>query len=203
MLNTARATRGMVTAPHHLASEAGLRVLREGGNAIEAAVAVAAALTVVYPHMNALGGDNFWLIHGPGGKVTAIDPPEGKGLNAWPMVRFEGSELRVFVGRAEKRKKELDLEPLRQQLVGETIAFRSEVFPNGGGLGALLTLDKKKGEPVLQAGAEDPATKEFQDPASLGVKISYAWMYPITCLLTLGCGILGGLIIGKKKPEGA
>ena len=73
MLQTARATRGMVTAPHHLASEAGLRVLRDGGNAIEAAVAVAAALTVVYPHMNALGGDNFWLIHGPDGKVTAID----------------------------------------------------------------------------------------------------------------------------------
>ncbi len=73
MLQTARATRGMVTSPHHLASEAGLRVLRDGGNAIEAAVAVAAALTVVYPHMNALGGDNFWLIHGPGGKITAID----------------------------------------------------------------------------------------------------------------------------------
>ncbi|MCV6593865.1 MAG: gamma-glutamyltransferase family protein [Silicimonas sp.] len=73
MQNTARATRGMVTAPHHLASEAGLRVLREGGNAIEAAVAIAATLTVVYPHMNALGGDNFWLLHGPGGRVSAID----------------------------------------------------------------------------------------------------------------------------------
>jgi gamma-glutamyltranspeptidase/glutathione hydrolase len=66
MINTARATRGMVTSPHHLASGAGLRVLTEGGNAIEAMVAAAAAIAVVYPHMNGLGGDNFWLIHVPG-----------------------------------------------------------------------------------------------------------------------------------------
>lgn len=62
MLQTARAIRGMVVAPHHLAAEAGMRVLAEGGNAIEAMVAAAAAITVVYPHMNSLGGDNFWLI---------------------------------------------------------------------------------------------------------------------------------------------
>lgn len=73
MLQTKRAFGGMVTAPHHLASLAGLRVLQEGGNAIEAMVAAAATITVVYPHMNALGGDNFWLIHSPGGDVTAID----------------------------------------------------------------------------------------------------------------------------------
>jgi gamma-glutamyltranspeptidase/glutathione hydrolase len=52
----------MVTSPHHLASEAGLRVLREGGNAIEATLAMAASLPVVYPHMNSIGGDGFWLI---------------------------------------------------------------------------------------------------------------------------------------------
>lgn len=63
MLNTPQSFGGMVTAPHHLAAQAGLSVLRDGGNAIEAAVAAAAAIAVVYPHMNALGGDNFWLIH--------------------------------------------------------------------------------------------------------------------------------------------
>ena len=73
MLETARSTRGMVVAPHHLAAEAGLAVLREGGNAIEAMVAAAAAITVAYPHMNALGGDNFWLIHEPGKTPVAID----------------------------------------------------------------------------------------------------------------------------------
>ena len=43
MLQTARGHRGMVTSPHHLASEAGLRILRDGATAVEAAVAVAAA----------------------------------------------------------------------------------------------------------------------------------------------------------------
>ncbi|WP_029584119.1 gamma-glutamyltransferase family protein [Bradyrhizobium sp. URHD0069] len=65
MLNTSRAHRGMVTSPHHLASEAGARVLREGGNAIEATVAMAAALAVVYPHMTSIGGDGFWIINVP------------------------------------------------------------------------------------------------------------------------------------------
>ncbi len=53
----------MVTSPHALASAAGLRVLQDGGTAIEAAIAVASTLAVVYPHMNAIGGDNFWLIY--------------------------------------------------------------------------------------------------------------------------------------------
>ncbi|MEX0922351.1 MAG: gamma-glutamyltransferase [Rhodovibrionaceae bacterium] len=66
MLNTPQGFGGMVTAPHHLAAQSGLSVLRDGGNAIEAAVAAAATIAVVYPHMNALGGDNFWLIHEAG-----------------------------------------------------------------------------------------------------------------------------------------
>lgn len=73
MLQTTRSYRGMVTAPHHLAARAGLRVLEDGGNAVEAMIAAAAAITVVYPHMNGLGGDNFWLIHSPGEPVSGID----------------------------------------------------------------------------------------------------------------------------------
>jgi len=73
MLHTPMATRGMVSAPHHLAAQAGLAVLREGGNAIEAAIATAAACTVVYPHMSGLGGDGFWLIHEPGKTPISID----------------------------------------------------------------------------------------------------------------------------------
>lgn len=72
MLNTPRATRGMVVAPHHLAAQAGLAVLREGGNAIEAAVAAASTIAVVYPHMNSIGGDNFWLLAEPGREPVAI-----------------------------------------------------------------------------------------------------------------------------------
>ncbi len=73
MLETARCTRGMVVAPHHLAAEAGLAVLRDGGNAIEAMVAAAATIAVVYPHMNGLGGDNFWLVSEGGRPPVGID----------------------------------------------------------------------------------------------------------------------------------
>ncbi len=56
MLQTPRATRGMVVAPHHLAAQAGLRVLRDGGNAIE--TKVAAASVVATPHRNRPGAES-------------------------------------------------------------------------------------------------------------------------------------------------
>jgi len=69
----------MVVAPHHLASEAAVRVLREGGNAVEAVVAAAATLAVVYPHMTGIGGDGFWLIAEPGRPPVAVDACGGAG----------------------------------------------------------------------------------------------------------------------------
>jgi gamma-glutamyltranspeptidase/glutathione hydrolase len=58
-----RSSSGMVTSPHALASEAGAAVLREGGTAVDAAVATSGALSVLYPHMTGIGGDAFWLIY--------------------------------------------------------------------------------------------------------------------------------------------
>lgn len=60
---TSMGMRGMVTTPHYLATQAALEVLHKGGNAIEAAIAAASTIAVVYPHMNSIGGDNFWLIY--------------------------------------------------------------------------------------------------------------------------------------------
>ncbi|GAB2196284.1 gamma-glutamyltransferase family protein [Sessilibacter sp. MAH4] len=61
------------TAPHAQAAEVGLSVLKEGGSAVDAMVAAAAAIAVVYPHMNSLGGDGFWIVQKPGDKPVAID----------------------------------------------------------------------------------------------------------------------------------
>ena len=72
MLHTKRSYNGMVVAPHHLAAEAGLSVLKEGGNAIEAMIAAASTIAVVYPHMNGLGGDSFWLIGRAGAQPVGI-----------------------------------------------------------------------------------------------------------------------------------
>ncbi len=73
MNHTMRSLGGMMVAPHHLAAQAGRDILKEGGSAVEAMVAAAAAIAVVYPHMNAIGGDGFWLIHQPGKDPIAID----------------------------------------------------------------------------------------------------------------------------------
>lgn len=73
MIHTLKALGGMFVAPHHLAAQAGRDVLRDGGNAVEAMVAAAATIAVVYPHMNAIGGDGFWLIHEPGKEPVAIE----------------------------------------------------------------------------------------------------------------------------------
>ena len=63
----------MAVAPHALAAQSALAVLREGGNALEAMVAAAATIAVVYPHMNSIGGDSFWLVHVPGEPPRGID----------------------------------------------------------------------------------------------------------------------------------
>ncbi len=60
-----RAPAAAVTAPHELAASAGLGVLARGGTAIDAAIAMAAVLGVVYPHMTGAGGDAFWLLADP------------------------------------------------------------------------------------------------------------------------------------------
>src|SRR5262245_49196166 len=70
----ARATRGMVAAPHALAAEAGCAIFSAGGNAVDAAIAAATTIAVVYPHMNSIGGDNVWLIYDArAGRLRALN----------------------------------------------------------------------------------------------------------------------------------
>lgn len=66
-------TGGAVSTSHHLATEAGARALRDGGNAIDAAIAAAAALCVVYPNNVALGGDLVALVRDPHGTVSFVN----------------------------------------------------------------------------------------------------------------------------------
>lgn len=63
----------MAVAPHSAAAQSALHILREGGNALEAAISAAATIAVAYPHMNGLGGDSFWLVHAPGRKPRGIE----------------------------------------------------------------------------------------------------------------------------------
>jgi gamma-glutamyltranspeptidase/glutathione hydrolase len=63
----------MVASAEPRATEVGVRILRNGGNAVDAAVAVAFALAVTYPQAGNLGGGGFLLLRRPGGKATALD----------------------------------------------------------------------------------------------------------------------------------
>ena len=71
-LHTAGHRLGVAAAPHSAAAETGRHVLAEGGNALEAMVAMGASIAAVYPHMAQVGGDAFWLIREPKGRVLAI-----------------------------------------------------------------------------------------------------------------------------------
>jgi gamma-glutamyltranspeptidase/glutathione hydrolase len=81
-LHTAGHRQGVVCAPHQAAVEAGRAALAEGGNAIEAMVAMAATITAVYPHMNHIGGDGLWLIREPSGRVRTLIAIGAAGSNA-------------------------------------------------------------------------------------------------------------------------
>lgn len=60
----------MVASPHALATAAGVDVLRRGGNAVDAAIAANAVLTVVYPASCGIGGDALWLVFEPRAGAT-------------------------------------------------------------------------------------------------------------------------------------
>jgi len=77
---TRYAPNGAVAAANHLAATAGLQLLRQGGNAADAAVAAAAVMAVTGSHMCGLGGDAFWLIYDA--KRRKVDYLEGGGRAA-------------------------------------------------------------------------------------------------------------------------
>jgi gamma-glutamyltranspeptidase len=78
-----------LATPHALATDAGEHAFKAGGTAVDAALAAAAVLTVVYPHMCAIGGDLFALLSAHGGPVVAVN-----GSGAAP-ARIDADALRA------------------------------------------------------------------------------------------------------------
>ena len=94
------AEHGMVASSNRLASTVGLEVLRQGGNAIDAAIATAAALTVMEPCSNGLGSDAFALVwfkgnlyglnaSGPAPSLLSADALREKGLERMPPIGWD------------------------------------------------------------------------------------------------------------------
>jgi gamma-glutamyltranspeptidase/glutathione hydrolase len=97
--NTVFANNGMVATSQPLAAQAGLDILKKGGNAIDAAIATAACLTVVEPTSNGIGGDAYALIwtkgelhglnaSGPAPKSISIDALKKLGHEEMPKFGF-------------------------------------------------------------------------------------------------------------------
>jgi gamma-glutamyltranspeptidase/glutathione hydrolase len=81
-----------LATPHALATEAGMRAYRDGGNAIDAAIAAAAVLTVVYPHNVAAGGDLIALVRTPDGEVRCVN------ASGWAGAAADAAGLRAKHG---------------------------------------------------------------------------------------------------------
>jgi gamma-glutamyltranspeptidase/glutathione hydrolase len=96
---TRHSSRGMVCSVDHLASSAGLAILRDGGSAVDAAVATSAVLAVTTPHMCGMGGDLFALVHDGSGPPAVLNASGRAGTGADPdRLRAEGHRTMPFVG---------------------------------------------------------------------------------------------------------
>jgi gamma-glutamyltranspeptidase len=87
--------RGAVAANHPLAAQAGLLALREGGNAVDAAVATAAALAVVEPMMSGLGGDGFYHVYDQATGRAVVFNGTGPAPSAATPERYAGGIPRI------------------------------------------------------------------------------------------------------------
>jgi gamma-glutamyltranspeptidase/glutathione hydrolase len=97
--NVVYAKKGMVATGQPMAAQAGLEILQKGGNAIDAAIATAATLTVVEPTSNGIGGDNFALVwvkdklyglnsSGKSPKSISIESLKKRGISEIPKYGF-------------------------------------------------------------------------------------------------------------------
>jgi gamma-glutamyltranspeptidase/glutathione hydrolase len=148
MLNPVSAVHGVAVAPHALAAQSALAVLREGGNAIEAMVCAAATIAVVYPHMNSIGGDSFWLILPPGGDPVGIDAcgPSGS-LASLDFYRERGVSAIPMRG------------PLAANTVAGTVSGWIQALQLAKSHGARLPVRRLLGDAIGYAGEGIPVTR--------------------------------------------
>jgi len=154
-----RARHGMVVSVHHLASDAGVQILRSGGNAVDAAVATGFALAVVHPAAGNLGGGGFLLLRANDGHATFLDFREKAPLAATETM-FQDAQGNVIP---------------EESLDSSVLGYRSIATP--GSVAGLVYAERKFGKlglervmaPAIQLAADGftltaEEAKELTDP---------------------------------------
>jgi gamma-glutamyltranspeptidase / glutathione hydrolase len=154
-----RAQHGMVVSVHHLASDAGLKMLKAGGNAVDAAVATGFALAVVHPFAGNLGGGGFLLLRTRDGHSTFIDYREQAPLAASANMYLDAK------GDA------LAADNLQSSVTG----YRAIATP--GSVAGLTYAEKKYGKLGL-ARVMAPAIKLAEDGFTLSDEEAHELHYP-------------------------
>lgn len=148
-----RAKHGIVASQHELASKIGVEVLKNGGNAVDAAVAVALALAVVYPEAGNLGGGGFMLIRFKDGKTAAIDYREMAPLAATRDV-FVDKEGNLIKGEGSS-----------------TVGYRASGVP-GTPAGLDLAFQKYGSKKILWKDLVEPARALAQNGYTLSYRLA-------------------------------
>lgn len=189
MINSIRGTRGMATAPHALAAQSALAVLREGGNALEAMIAAASTIAIVYPHMNSIGGDSFWLVHVPGQDVQGIDA-SGANAQAATLDWYRARNITTAI-------------PFRGGVAANTVAGTvsgwDAAFQRSRELGGKLPLSRLLGDAIHYATHGIPVTVSQQNATT--AKRAELEPQPGFTEAFLPCGIVppaGSLFVQKK-----
>lgn len=152
--NTVFAKKGMVATSQPLAAQAGLEIMQKGGNAIDAAIATAAALTVVEPTSNGIGGDAFALVwikdelhglnaSGPAPKSISIEAVKALGHEKMPtfgVVPITVPGVPAAWGELSKKYGKLPL----QEVLKPAIRYAEEGFPVSPTLGKYWNLAYEK-----------------------------------------------------------
>lgn len=184
---TVFAKNGMVATSQPLAAQAGLDILKKGGNAVDAAIAAAAALTVLEPTSNGIGGDAFALVwtngnlyglnaSGPAPSALSIEAVKAKGYTKMPVHGVTPITVPGAPAAWVQLSKRFGRLPL-QEVLSPAIAYAEEGYPLTPILGKYWSLAYEKFKTTL-TGSEFEAWFTTFAPNQRSPKIGEIWRSP-------------------------